>query len=125
MNRLRVRYAVLFLILLGIETGIALYVHDRVIRPYVGDMLVVVLLYFFVRIFVPRGIRLLPLWIFLFAAAVEVAQYFDFAKLLGLNGNPVMRIILGSTFDLMDIACYGAGCALIWISCRISAGRGA
>lgn len=125
MNRLRVKYAVLFLILFGIEAGIALFVHDRVIRPYVGDMLVVVLLYFFVRIFIPRGIRLLPLWIFLFAAAIEIAQYFDFAELLGVGGNPVMRIILGSTFDLKDIACYGAGCALIWMICRISSGRGA
>lgn len=125
MNRLRVKYAVLFLILFGIEAGIALFVHDRVIRPYVGDMLVVVLLYFFVRIFIPRGIRLLPLWIFLFAAAIEIAQYFDFAELLGVGGNPIMRIILGSTFDLKDIACYGAGCALIWMICRISSGRGA
>lgn len=125
MKNLRVRYAVLFLILLGIETGIALFVHDRVIRPFVGDMLVVVLLYFFVRIFLPRGIGLLPLWIFLFAVCIEIAQLFDIAALLGAGDNRVVRIILGSTFDWMDIVCYGAGCVGIWIISRISSGRGA
>ena len=122
---MRVRYAVLFLILLGIEAGIALFVHDRVIRPYVGDMLVVVVVYFFVRIWIPRGVRLMPLWVFLFAVAIEIAQYFDFVELLGMGNNPFMRIILGSTFDWNDIACYGVGCALIAISCRISSGKGA
>lgn len=125
MSQLRMRYAVLFLILFGIEAGIAVFVHDRIVRPFVGDILVVVLLYFFVRIFLPRGLELLPLWIFLFAAGIETAQYFDFANLLGVGDNRVMRIILGSTFDWIDILCYGAGCAGIFIIRRISSGRGA
>ena len=43
-------YGLCCMVLFSIETLIALYVHDTVIRPYVGDMLVVVLVYCFVRI---------------------------------------------------------------------------
>ena len=74
-----------------IEALIALYVRDNFIRPYVGDMLVVVLVYSFVRIFLPTGMPRMPFYVFLFAA----------------------RIILGSTFDWADIACYAVGCVFI------------
>lgn len=47
------------------EVLIALYVRDRFIRPYVGDMLVVVLVYSFVRIFLPTGIPRMPFYVFL------------------------------------------------------------
>ena len=96
-----------------IDLIIALHVHDRIIRPYIGDMLVVV--YCFVRVFVPRGMKRLPLYVFLFAVCVEVLQYFRLAEMLRLQGNAAARIILGSVFDWKDIACYGAGCLLIQI----------
>jgi len=40
----------------------------------------------------------------------EVGQYFHLVKLLGLSDYKIARIIIGSTFDLKDIACYLAGC---------------
>ena len=43
-------FAVLFLI----EGAIAIWVHDRFVRPYMGDVLVAVLVYCFVRIFRPE-----------------------------------------------------------------------
>ena len=52
----RIFYIISFLVIFCIEVLIALYVRDRFIRPYVGDMLVVVLVYSFVRIFLPTGI---------------------------------------------------------------------
>ena len=39
----RIFYIISFLVIFCIEVLIALYVRDRFIRPYVGDMLVVVL----------------------------------------------------------------------------------
>ena len=47
---------------------------------------------------------------FLFAVCVEVLQYFRLVELLGLQAFRAARIILGSVFDLKDIACYGVGC---------------
>ena len=51
----RIFYIISFLVIFCIEVLIALYVRDRFIRPYVGDMLVVVLVYSFVRIFSTDG----------------------------------------------------------------------
>ena len=65
---------------------------------------------FFVRIFFPSGARHLVLYVFLFAVCVEVLQYFRLVELLGLQAFRAARIILGSVFDLKDIACYGVGC---------------
>lgn len=112
-NQLRIKYGIAFALLLLIEVIIALYVHDSFIRPYVGDMLVVILVYSFTRIFIPEKCRLLPLYVFLFAAGVEVLQYFKLVYVLGLEDNRFLRIVLGSVFDLKDIACYGAGCILL------------
>ena len=89
-------YLAASIIVFIIELIIALCVHDRIIRLHIGDMLVVVLVYCFVRVFVPRGMKRLPLYVFPFAVCVEVLQYFRLAELLGLQGNAAARIILGS-----------------------------
>ena len=112
----RFRYLLAFLLIFSTEVLIALFVRDRFIRPYGGDILVTVLICCFVRIFIPYGIRLLPLWVFLFAAAVEVGQYFDFVSLLGLGDIAFFRVLLGSTFSAADILCYGAGCMLFLLA---------
>lgn len=109
----RIGYILLTGILLGIEIWIALFVHDRFVRPYVGDVLVVLLLYSFVRIFVPRRGRLLPLFIFLFAVAVEILQLFSVVDRLGLGNIRFFRILVGAVFDWKDIVCYGVGCLLL------------
>lgn len=108
-------YVAATIVLLAIEIGIALFIHDVFIRPYVGDMLVVVLIYTFVRIFIPEGVRLLPLWVFVFAAGVEVLQYFRIGEVLGLSDNRILSVVIGSTFDVKDIVCYGVGCGLIFL----------
>jgi len=113
MNKMRIKYSVGFLVLLITEVLIALYIHDDFIRPYIGDVLVVMVLYCFVRIFIPYGVKLLPLYIFIFAAGVEVLQYFRLVEVLGLENNRFLRILIGSVFDVKDIICYGVGCALI------------
>ena len=110
----RLGYAIAFVLLLTVEILIALFVRDDFIRPYGGDILVTVLICAAVRIVFPTGVRLLPLWVFLFAAAVEIGQYFDFVTLLGLGNIAFFRILLGSTFSMADLLCYAAGCVLFW-----------
>lgn len=111
----RLLYAAAFCLLLITEVLIALYVRDSFIRPYVGDALVTVLICCLVRIVFPEGIKNLSLYVFLFAAAVEISQYFNLVKLLSLEGSPIARIALGMTFDWKDLVCYGTGCLLVWI----------
>lgn len=112
---IRFCYAIATILLLIVEVFIALYVHDDFIRPYIGDVLVVIVIYTFIRIWFPKGIRLLPLYVFLFATGVEVLQYFKLVERLGLENNTFMRIVLGSVFDVKDIICYGVGCILLGI----------
>ena len=105
----RIKNAIIFLVIFLLEVFIALFVHDKFIRPYVGDILVVVLVYFAVRIVIPQGCRFLPLYVFLFAFLVEVLQYFHLAEVLGVADNRFLRTILGTTFDVKDIVCYAVG----------------
>ena len=111
-RHLRAGYAVGFAGIFFTELLIALFVRDDFIRPYGGDVLVTVLICCFLRIFFPCGVRLLPVWVFLFAAAVEVGQFFDFVSLMGLGDTAFFRILLGSTFSWADLVCYAVGCAL-------------
>lgn len=115
LRKKRMIYGVVTVMLFVVELLIALFVHDKFVRPYIGDVLVVVLLYTFVRIFVPERVRLLPLYIFLFAAGVEVLQYFRIAEVLGLSDNRVLSVVIGSVFDVKDIVCYGVGCGIMGV----------
>ena len=115
MRKKRIVYGTTFLILLIVEVLIALYVHDTFIRPYIGDILVVAVIYSFIRFFIPNRVKFMPLYVFVFAAFVEVLQYFKLVNVLGLEGNTFARIIIGSTFDIKDIICYGIGAIVIFI----------
>lgn len=120
MKSKRMRYAACFAVLLIIEIFIALFVRDNFVRPYVGDMLVTVLLCALLRIIFPEKQPLLPLYVFLFAAAVEVAQFFDIVKLLGLEKISFLSVIIGRTFSFADIICYAVGCLLFFVAERFS-----
>ena len=99
-------------LLLITEVLIALYVQDNFVRPYLGDVLVVLLLYCAVRTAFPTGIRLLPLYLFLLAAAVEIAQYLDILTFIGVGSDSVLHIVFGSSFSWLDLLCYLAGAAV-------------
>ena len=112
MRSKRLIYALLFLLLLATEVCIALFVHDGFVRPYLGDVLVTALICALVRMIFPKGIRLLPLYVFLFAVAVEIGQYFEMVRLLGLENSAFFSVLLGTTFSVFDLLCYAVGCAL-------------
>ena len=113
MSKKRLFYLIAFLTLVAVEVLIALFVHDGFVRPYVGDVIVVMVIFCFVRIFIPNKVPLLPLYVFLFSLAVEIGQYFDFVALLGLEQNRFLSVLLGRTFSLSDILCYAVGCAIV------------
>ena len=118
----RILYAVATLFLLLIEVIIALYVHDDFIRPYVGDVLVVIVIYTFIRIIVPEKCKLIPLFLFVFAAGVELLQLANIVEILGVADNKFLKILIGSVFDIKDIACYAVGCVILcmyeWVRVR-------
>lgn len=108
-NKLRITYIIIFILLLVADVFIGAFVNDSFIRPYMGDVLVVMLMCAFLRIFFMEKPKLLPLYTTIFAVSVEVLQYFDFVKFLGLEENKIISTALGRTFDIKDIICYIAG----------------
>lgn len=114
-TKLRLTYIIFFLVILITEICIALFIHDDFIRPYIGDVLVTVLICSFLRIFIPIGVKLLPAYVFIFSAVVEIAQYFDIVKILGLQDNRILSALIGRTFSLLDLLCYAVGCILFFI----------
>ena len=109
LKRVRIAYLLVFLGLLLVEICIALFVHDDFIRPYVGDVLVTVLLCCLSRAVLPKLHPALP--VFGVSLAAELWQWLGLTKKLGLDGT-VLGVILGATADWKDIMCYGMGCIL-------------
>ncbi|PIW61733.1 DUF2809 domain-containing protein [Shewanella sp. CG12_big_fil_rev_8_21_14_0_65_47_15] len=123
-------YAVLLFLT---EVLIALYAPAGFIRGFVGDVLVVVLLFCMARVVVPpvfnpvanskdEGIKRLfqtpwlALAVLLFAFAIEFGQYWGLVDKLGLGGNRLARIVIGSHFDPLDLVAYFVG-YLILVGC--------
>ena len=102
-----------FVVLLIIEIYIGVFVHDNIIRLFVGDALIVGVIYFFVRSFIEK-LRFLLVYVFLFACAIEVGQYFNLVSILHLENFKLARIIIGSTFDFKDIFSYFIGTIFIY-----------
>lgn len=103
----------LFITLFFIEVLIALFVRDEFIRPFIGDVLVMILMYCFVRIILDGPVRQITGALLLFAFSIEIAQAFSLVRLLGLQDNMLARIVIGTTFDWKDLLAYTVGAALI------------
>ena len=114
MKKQRLVYAAAFAVLLLAEVFIGLFVHDRFVRPYFGDVLVTILLCCLCRMIMPRGMCALPVYVFIFATLIEIAQYFDIVKLLGFENNTFISTIMGRSFSVADLICYGVGCLAFW-----------
>lgn len=106
-------YGVLTVLLIAIEIGIIAGIHDAFIRPYVGDVLAVILLYAFIRSFFYGRVKHLPIMVLVMSIGVELLQLMHVGAWLGLRQGGILSLILGSTFDIMDILCYAVGVGLL------------
>ncbi len=112
----RIGYPIATVILLFIEVLIAIYVHDAFVRPYIGDVLVVVVIYTFIRIFVPERCKLLPLYVFIFAALVVGFADVPYCGSIRLAEKSFLSILVGSVFDWKDILVL---CRWVYIAWRV------
>ncbi|MFT4601708.1 MAG: hypothetical protein ACI857_001891 [Arenicella sp.] len=111
--RFNYKYGLVFGVILIVEVLIGLFVRDSFIRPFVGDLLVVVLIYTFLMMFFSWNPIKTAIGVFIFACGIEVTQYFQLNKVLGLESNSVADVALGSTFDPLDLLAYAFGTLLI------------
>lgn len=113
-TKIRKIYALLFAALMLTEILIAAFVKGGFVRSYLGDVFITLLICFFVQALFKKRIRFLPLYVFIFSVIVEVCQYFDLVKLLGLENYRLISVWFGRSFSFYDIICYAVGCALFF-----------
>ncbi|RYY46962.1 MAG: DUF2809 domain-containing protein [Chitinophagaceae bacterium] len=109
------RYFASFLILLIVEVFIALYVRDEIVRPHIGDVLVVLLVYCFVKTFWNGPVVKTIICVLIFAYVIEIGQYFQLVKLLGLQQYPIARVVIGTSFSWIDIIAYSVGAIILYL----------
>lgn len=109
-------YFAITLILFAIEILIAKFAHDQIIRPYVGDLLVVILLYCFTRSFLNTAVLKTAIAVLLFSYTIEILQYCDIAARMGLQRSGWASIVIGNSFAWMDLLAYTIGAVLVIIA---------
>lgn len=110
-TNIRIRYLLLAVTIFIVEILIATVFSDiTFIRAFLGDYLVVILLYCLIRAFWSASPLILSGAVFLFACAVEAAQALGLADALGLPAGSLLRTLIGTSFSWIDILMYFLGC---------------
>jgi len=109
----RTKYFVLAILLFLVEVYIAAYMHDRLIRPYGGDFLVVIMLYCFIRTFINKPVMFLAITVLLISCLVEWTQYYGLIYKMGWEHSLLAHLIIGSTFKWLDIVMYIMGVSVV------------
>lgn len=106
---------VIFILLFLVEVGIALWIDDAIIRPFFGDFLAVIVLFFLLKTFLAISDLNLAFASLSIAYFLEFLQYCNFLKLVGLEKYKIIAIVLGSSFDWRDIFAYTLGIFAIFL----------
>ncbi|WP_303824999.1 DUF2809 domain-containing protein [Ruminococcus flavefaciens] len=109
----RLPYIIGFVLLVAAEVCIGVFYFNFFIRAYIGDVIVVWVLYCLFRSFVPKKFSSygVALGILAFSFAVEFLQKLRIADVLGIE-NQFLRIIIGTSYAAEDLLCYAAGTAV-------------
>ncbi|WP_062057839.1 DUF2809 domain-containing protein [Aquimarina longa] len=114
--RFQKKYFFLTILLFLIEVMIALFVDDQIIRPYIGDTLVVILMYCFFKSFINCKVLPLAIAVLLFSYTIEILQYYNFVQIIGLQHSRLANIIIGNSFSWADMIAYTLGfIVIIWL----------
>lgn len=108
-------YFVLFSILFLAEILIAKYVVSGFIRHTFGDFLVVILMYGFLKSFLPIKPLKASILVLIIAFCIESLQFCKLLEWLNLQNNTLAKLVLGSTFQVTDLLAYTLGILLVLI----------
>lgn len=109
----RLPYIIGFVLLVAAEVCIGVFYFSKFIRAYLGDVIIVWVLYCLFRSFVPRKFNscAVAVGILVFSFAVEFLQKMHIADILGVK-NELLRIIIGTSYAPEDLWCYTVGTAV-------------
>ncbi|WP_316846311.1 DUF2809 domain-containing protein [Pedobacter psychrodurus] len=103
------KFLFIFLVIFVIEVLIGKYLHDAFIRPFGGDVLVVVLIYAFLRAFLKNNNKKLALGVLIFSFVIEFLQSVHYVTWFGWENNKLMSTLLGTSFSVYDLLAYFVG----------------
>lgn len=106
-------YFALTVLIFCVEVLIALFVHDNFVRPYLGDVLVVILIYCFLKSFLKLPVLTASVAVLLFAFGIEFLQFLDIVEKLNLESSKVARTVIGTSFSWIDLLTYVAGISIV------------
>lgn len=101
------------LLLFITEVYIGVFVKDDFVRPYMGDFLVVILIYAFIRAFFKYAIMPTAIGVLLFSFLVEILQHFNIVDVLGLGSSSLARTVIGTAFSWKDFVAYSLGIVVV------------
>ncbi len=104
-----------FILLFLVEVGIALWVDDAIIRPFFGDFLAVIALFFLLKTFLNLSDLNLAFTAVGVAYFLEFLQYCNFLKAVGLEKYKIVAIVLGNSFDWKDVFAYTLGIFAVFL----------
>jgi hypothetical protein len=94
---------------------VKLYSSNIFIRGFAGDIVVILMIYFLIKVFYDFNSLKLAVFTLFTAFTTEFLQYFKLIDILKLQNNKAARLILGSVFDPCDLAAYAIGAVLVYI----------
>jgi hypothetical protein len=98
-----------------IEVLIALYVNDSFVRPYLGDVLVVILIYCFLKSFIKLPVLPVAIAVLTFSFIIEVLQFLNIVEKLGLEKSKIAKTVIGTSFSWIDLLTYIIGITVVLI----------
>lgn len=122
-------YTAWFLFIFTCEVFIALFLNDKIIRPYGGDFLVVIMIYCSLMMIWRLSILNALIIVLLFSFTIEFLQLIDIVELLKYKPPEIVMIVLGSSFSWWDLLAYTAGLLIVLVtevylsSARIKTGK--
>ena len=108
----RTTYILITIIIFIMELIIALFLHRiKFIRGYTGDILAVMLIYFFFKSLYDFKPKLLAPGVLLISFFIEMLQYLKITEYFEIT-NKILKTLLGSVFDPGDLVSYTVGAVL-------------
>lgn len=102
-------------LLFFIEVLIALCLNDRFVRPYLGDVLVVILMYCFLKSFLKLPVLTVAIAVLVFAFMIEFLQFLNLVEKLGLEKSKMAKTVIGTSFSWIDLLTYVIGITIVYV----------
>lgn len=95
------------------------------IRAYIGDVLVIPLMYCMIRLMTEKLPLLMPFLMCCIGFVAEGLQYIRLYELLGFDKHSLVAVLIGTSASWWDMLCYIVGMVLIygvmWLRSAMSA----